>query len=66
MAESTGDPMISEEKRREIFAALVAAQDGKASVAESHAAVCRRYGIEKHKLKDIEREGLDNSWPPLE
>jgi hypothetical protein len=63
MPESTGDPMISEERRREIYAALVEGRDPLTPVAESHAAICRQFGIDRHKLRDIEREGLSKTWP---
>jgi hypothetical protein len=35
-------------------------------VAESRREIVRRFGISDEVLRAIEREGLDNDWPPLE
>jgi len=35
-------------------------------VAESHREIARRFGISDEVLRAIEREGLDNDWPPFE
>jgi hypothetical protein len=52
--------------RKEIFAALVEAQDQEMPVAESRREIARRFGISDEVLRAIEREGLDNGWPPFE
>jgi hypothetical protein len=57
---------LSEPVRKEIFSALVEAQDQEMPVAESKRAIARRFGISDEVLRAIEREGLDNDWPPLE
>jgi predicted Zn-dependent protease with MMP-like domain len=57
---------LSEPVRREIFSALVEAQDQEMPVAESRHEIGRRYGISEEDLRAIEREGLDNDWPPFE
>jgi len=54
-----------ESRRKEIFLALVEAQDGGASVAESRNLVAERFGVDEHEVRRIEREGLDHGWPPL-
>jgi hypothetical protein len=54
-----------EDRRREIFLALVEAQDGGTAVAESRAAVAERFGVTEQVVKQVEREGLDSGWPPL-
>jgi hypothetical protein len=57
---------VSEERRREIFLALVEAQDQEMPVAQSRQAIAERFGISAETLQQIEREGLDNDWPPLD
>jgi hypothetical protein len=57
---------MSEERRREIFMALVEAQDQEMPVAQSRQAIAERFGISAEALQQIEREGLDNDWPPLD
>jgi hypothetical protein len=57
---------LSEPVRREIFSALVDAQDQEMPVAESRREIARRFGITDEDLREIEREGLDNDWPPFE
>jgi hypothetical protein len=56
---------LPEEKRKEIFLALVEAQDGEMGVAQSRKLMSERYGISDAQLRQIEREGLDKQWPPL-
>jgi hypothetical protein len=58
-------PELPEGWRREIFRALVDAQDQGVSVAESRQVVARRFGITERQLREIEREGLNATWPPL-
>ena len=58
-------PELSEERRREIFAALVEEQDKGTGVAKSLKDVAARFGITKQDMTKIEREGMDNEWPPL-
>jgi hypothetical protein len=53
-------------QRKEIFLALVKAQDeGQMTVQESRRAVGREFGVSEGQVQDIEREGLDGDWPPL-
>ncbi len=54
-----------ESRRKEIFLALVAAQDGGASVVESRRLVAQHFGVAEQEVRRIEREGIDNEWPPL-
>jgi hypothetical protein len=58
-------PELPEGWRREIFRALVEAQDQGVSVAESRKSVGRRFGITERHVRDIEEEGLNATWPPL-
>jgi hypothetical protein len=56
---------IPEDRRREVFKALVEAQDGGLSVAASRAKVVAEQGITAEDVLAIEKEGLENEWPPL-
>lgn len=56
---------LSESQRKEIFLALVEAQDQAMTVAQSRKAVAERFGLSERQVRTIEREGLDNDWPPL-
>ncbi len=51
--------------RKEIFLAVVEAQDREMTVPESRRAVAERFGVSEAQVAAIEREGLDNGWPPL-
>jgi hypothetical protein len=51
--------------RMEVFAALVAAQDGGISVHASRDQMARRFRLSVAEVERIERQGLDHEWPPL-
>ena len=54
------------QQRREIFSTLVATQDqGVMSVAESRKHIIDQFKITDMQLRQIEEEGLDKEWPPL-
>jgi hypothetical protein len=53
-------------RRREVFLALVAAQDGGLSVLASREKVATEQGVSAKDLLKIEKEGLQNQWPPLD
>jgi hypothetical protein len=53
---------LSEPERKEIFLALVDAQDHEMSVVESRQSITDRFGISESQLRAIEREGLDRDW----
>jgi hypothetical protein len=59
------DKPLPEPRRKEIFLALVDAQDHGMSPAESRKVVAERFGVSEGQVRQIEREGLDNGWPPL-
>jgi hypothetical protein len=52
-------------QRKEIFHALVAAQDMVHNVRKSYEMITEKYEITESQLKQIEDEGLDKEWPPL-
>ena len=56
---------LSEERRKEVFAALVEAQDQEMSVLQSRQLVGKRFGLTDAQIREIEREGMDQQWPPL-
>jgi hypothetical protein len=61
------DPLAlpPEDRRREIFAALVDAQDRGLTVHASKQDVLARFGVTWNMVERIEIEGMDNEWPPL-
>ena len=56
---------LPEIRRKEIFLALVDAQDHEMGVSQSRALVAERFGVTEQVVLQIEREGLDRDWPPL-
>jgi len=56
---------LPEERRREIFLALVEAQDKHLGLTQSREAVARHFDLSVEEVRQIEREGLEASWPPL-
>ncbi|HZU36227.1 MAG TPA: hypothetical protein VFA18_09975 [Gemmataceae bacterium] len=54
-----------EARRKEIFQALVEAQDQDMGVARSRKVIADRFGITESLVKKIEEEGLQLEWPPL-
>jgi hypothetical protein len=65
VAQPQGEASLSEDRRKEIFLALVDAQDHEMGVADSRRLVAQRFGLSEGQVRDIEREGLDRQWPPL-
>ena len=65
MSQDEATDGLTEPKRKEIFLALVEAQDHEMSVAQSRQLIVERFGVTDAQIRDIEREGLDNQWPPL-
>jgi hypothetical protein len=65
MPQSDADEPLPEPRRKEIFLALVEAQDQDMTVAQSRKVIGERFGLTDRQLKQIEQEGLDQEWPPL-
>ncbi|HMC66254.1 MAG TPA: hypothetical protein VKI65_15060, partial [Gemmataceae bacterium] len=58
---------LTVQQRKEIFHALVSTQDlGIMSVAQSRQQVTKQYEISEAQLRQIEDEGLEKEWPPLD
>ncbi len=64
MSQGQAEQSATESRRKEIFLALVEAQDQEMTVAQSRKLIAERFGVEESQIRDIEREGLDNQWPP--
>ena len=56
---------LTEDRRKEIFLALVEAQDHDMDVGQSRKLMAERFGATERQIQQIEREGLDQQWPPL-
>lgn len=56
---------LTVDQRRAIFKALVDAQDSGAGVAASRTAVASKFEVTEDQVRDIEREGMAQQWPPL-
>ena len=56
---------LTQPVRQKNFLALVAAQDQEMSVAESRQLIAHRFDIAEDEVLKIEREGIENDWPPL-
>ena len=65
MVEDKSQEPLSEERRKEIFLALVDAQDQALGVPQSRQLIAERFGVSEGRVREIEREGLDARWPPL-
>ena len=65
MIQEIGSEQISEERGKEIFLALVDAQDHEMSVAQSRTLMAERFGVNESQVRLIEREGIESEWPPL-
>ncbi len=65
MTQLQGPEQLSENRRKEVFLALVDAQDHEMDVAQSRRLVVQRFGVSESQVRQIEREGLDRQWPPL-
>ena len=57
---------LSEDRRKELFLALVDAQDHEMEVAQSRRLMVQRFDVSESQVRQIEREGMENQWPPLE
>jgi hypothetical protein len=65
MSQSPETTHLSEPRRKEIFQALVEAQDSEMGVAQSRKLIAEQFQVNESQVRDIEREGIDQQWPPL-
>ncbi len=56
---------LSLQERKEIFHVLVATQDAEHNVRKSYETVTQQFAISEAQLRQIEDEGVDKEWPPL-
>lgn len=54
------------EDRKEVFRVLVQLQDRGESVQTSRALISAQFRISQEEVVGIEREGISQSWPPLD
>ncbi len=58
---------LSVQQRREIFHALVTTQDSaKMSVPDSLRHISDQFDITEAQVRQIQEEGIDKDWPPLD
>jgi hypothetical protein len=58
---------LTVQERKDIFHDLVTTQDsGTITVAESRQQVTKKFDITDSQLRQIEEEGLEKEWPPLD
>jgi len=65
VAKQEASRRLSEDERRAVFLALVAAQDMGMGVVRSRKEVAGQFGLSDREVRRIEEEGLDAGWPPL-
>lgn len=56
---------IPDDRRQEIFLALVNAQDQEMTVDQSRKLIAEQYKVSQGQVRLIEREGIEQQWPPL-
>jgi hypothetical protein len=56
---------LSEFRRKDIFFALVNAQDRQRTVDWSRSFIARFFKVNESSVRRIEVEGIANQWPPL-
>jgi transposase-like protein len=57
---------LTAQQKQEIFHALVTTQDmGMMTVSQSVQHVAKQFEITEPQLRQIEEEGIDKEWPPL-
>ena len=66
MTQGSNDQELAESLRKKIFLALVNTQDQLLEVGQSRKLMVQRFGVSESQVLQIEREGIENQWPPLE
>lgn len=56
---------LPEETRKELFRSLVHIQDEGLSVEDSRKRIADQFRTAEEQVREIEREGIANQWPPL-
>jgi len=63
--ELTMTETVSEDRRKEVFRAIVETQDSGTSVKDSRAHIASRFNLTPRKVLEAERDGIAAKWPPL-
>ena len=58
------EPLL-EDKRKEVFRALVELQDEGCTTEQSRTRVAAQFSINVGEVQNVEREGITKKWPPL-
>jgi len=58
------EPLL-EEKRKEVFRALVELQDEGCATDESRTRIADQFSIDVRDVQKVEREGITKKWAPL-
>ena len=66
MIQGTDAQQLPENLRKKIFLALVSAQGQNLEVGQSRKLMAQRFGVSENQVRQIEREGMDHQWPPLD
>ena len=66
MPRHQSDKPLTQAERMDIFLAVAQAQDDRMTVLQARKVVAGRFGVSEQQVRQIEQEGLDNNWPPLE
>lgn len=62
----TTNETIPEDLRRAIFKAVVDEEDRGTAVVRARSMVAAQFQITTDQVREIEDEGVENTWPPLE
>jgi len=57
---------LTVDERQAIFQALVETQDVITDVPRSRQMIAKKFGITEAALRQIEEEGIERQWPPLD
>ena len=57
---------VTEDRRKEVFSALVSSQDGGLTVKESRERIASQFDLSLDEVITIERAGISAKWPPLD
>jgi hypothetical protein len=66
MTQERGNEQLAEDRRKEVFLALVEAQDHEMDVAQSRTLVAQRFGVRERRVRQIEQEGFNSSGLPCD
>jgi len=62
---AAGREPLTKDRRKEVFLALVEAQDRALGTELARRLVASRFNVSEAQVRQIEDEGLEHDWPPL-